>query len=186
MTDRTKWTKAVIYSMSVAETFLLLFGGLGYMFFGSSLEQSIVVNIGRDLDLQLLPESWHICLGALTTVGHNTKQLMTLPLVLDATGDLFGEMLQWKGRILMKAIVVSISGVTAVLLKDGVAFIGDLVGILPANAVCLIFPCAAMLQLWGHEMCLWQRLCVRALAVVSTLYSVLGSVYIILQQVGAL
>ncbi|CAE7558771.1 AVT1A [Symbiodinium sp. CCMP2592] len=186
MADRTKWTKAVIYSMSVAETFLLLFGGLGYVFFGGSVGQSIAVNIGRDLDLQLLPGSWHICLGAITIVGLSTKQLMTLPLVLDATGDLFGEMLQWKGRILMKAIVLAISGVTAVLLKDGVAFIGDLVGILPANAVCLIFPCAAMLQIRGHEMCLWQRLGVRVVAVVSTLYSVLGSAYIILQQVGAL
>ena len=186
MADRTKWTKAVIYSMSVALAFLLLFGGLGYMFFGSSVGQSIAVNIGRDLDLMLLPGSFHICAGAVIIVGLSTRQLLILPIGLDATGDLFGEMLQWKGRIIMKAMILSISGVTAVLLKDGVAFIGDLVGILPANAMCLIFPCAAMLQICGHEMYMWQRLGLRALVVVSALYSVLGSADIILQRVGAL
>ncbi|CAE7778248.1 AVT1A [Symbiodinium sp. CCMP2456] len=61
MADRTKWTKAVIYSMSVAEAFLLLFGGLGYMFFGGSVGQSIAMNIGRDLDLHLLPGRLVIC-----------------------------------------------------------------------------------------------------------------------------
>eukprot|EP00439_Symbiodinium_sp_Y106_P053815 s2200_g7.t1 len=134
---------------------------LGYGFFGGSVAQSIADNIGRDLELQVLPGGLNVFLGAITILGLSTKQLVTLPLLLDATTDLFGERLQWKGQLLMKAIILGLSGIVVVLLKDAVAFIGDLVGILPANGVCVIFPCAALLQMYGHEMRMWQRIGVR-------------------------
>ena len=159
---------------------------LGYGFFGGSVAQSIADNIGRDLDLQVLPGGLNVFLGAVTILGLSTKQLVTLPLLLDATTDLFGERLHWKGQLLMKAIILSISGVIVVLLKDAVAFIGDLVGILPANGVCVIFPCAAFLQMYGPEMRTWQRMGVRALVVLFTLYSIFGSVSTIQQQVSAM
>eukprot|EP00439_Symbiodinium_sp_Y106_P056216 s2200_g7.t2 len=176
MEDRKQWTKAVIYSMTLTEAFLLTFGALdpssdrafleslgalGYGFFGGSVAQSIADNIGRDLELQVLPGGLNVFLGAITILGLSTKQLVTLPLLLDATTDLFGERLQWKGQLLMKAIILGLSGIVVVLLKDAVAFIGDLVGILPANGVCVIFPCAALLQMYGHEMRMWQRIGVR-------------------------
>ncbi|CAE7841994.1 AVT1D [Symbiodinium microadriaticum] len=175
MEDRKQWTKAVIYSMTLTEAFLLTFGALGYGFFGGSIAQSIADNIGRDLELQVLPGGLNVFLGAITILGLSTKQLVTLPLLLDATTDLFGERLQWKGQLLMKAIILGLSGIVVVLLKDAVAFIGDLVGILPANGVCVIFPCAALLQMYGHEMRMWQRIGVRALVVLFSLYSVFGS-----------
>ena len=74
-----------------------------------------------------------------------------------------------------QAIILSLSGIVVVLLQDAVAFIGDLVGILPANGVCVIFPCAALLQMYGHEMRTWQRIGVRALVILFSLYSVLGT-----------
>ena len=98
MEDRRKWTKVVVYSMTLTEAFLLSFGILGYGFFGSSVAQSI-------------------------------------PLLLDATTDLFGDRL---------------------VLENAVAFIGDLVGILPANCVCVIFPCIAFLKLHGWNMSRWK------------------------------
>ena len=76
---------------------------LGYGFFGGSVAQSIADNIGRDLELQVLPGGLNVLLGAVTILGLSTKQLVTLPLLLDATTDLFGERLQWKGQLLMKA-----------------------------------------------------------------------------------
>eukprot|EP00439_Symbiodinium_sp_Y106_P014751 s2108_g2.t1 len=166
MEDRKQWTKAVIYSMTLTEAFLLTFGALvcqlrgalGYGFFGGSVAQSIADNIGRDLELQVLPGGLNVLLGAITILGLSTKQLVTLPLLLDATTDLFGERLRWKGQLLVKAIILSLSGIVVVLLQDAVAFIGDLVGILPANGVCVIFPCAALLQMYGHEMRTWQRI----------------------------
>jgi len=184
MEDRKQWTKAVIYSMTLTEAFLLTFGALGYGFFGGSVAQSIADNIGRDLELQVLPGGLNVFLGAITILGLSTKQLVTLPLLLDATTDLFGERLHWKGQLLMKAIILGISGIVVVLLKDAVAFIGDLVGILPANGVCVIFPCAALLQMYGHEMRMWQRIGVRALVILFSLYSVFGSVSTIRQQLA--
>mmetsp|Transcript_658 Transcript_658/g.1571 ORF Transcript_658/g.1571 Transcript_658/m.1571 type:complete len:426 (+) Transcript_658:73-1350(+) len=184
MEDRKQWTKAVIYSMTLTEAFLLTFGALGYGFFGGSVAQSIADNIGRDLELQVLPGGLNVFLGAITILGLSTKQLVTLPLLLDATTDLFGERLQWKGQLLMKAIILGLSGIVVVLLKDAVAFIGDLVGILPANGVCVIFPCAALLQMYGHEMRMWQRIGVRALVVLFSLYSVFGTVSTVREQLA--
>ena len=83
--------------------FLESLGALGYGFFGGSVAQSIADNIGRDLELQVLPGGLNVFLGAITILGLSTKQLVTLPLLLDATTDLFGERLQWKGQLLMKA-----------------------------------------------------------------------------------
>ena len=34
------------------------------------------------------------------------------------TEDLFGEQLGWKGQLLMKGIILSVSGIVCVLLKD--------------------------------------------------------------------
>ncbi|CAE7587005.1 AVT1A [Symbiodinium necroappetens] len=65
MEDRKQWTKAVIYSMTLTEAFLLTFGALGYGFFGGSVAQSIADNIGRDLELQVLPGGLNVLLGAI-------------------------------------------------------------------------------------------------------------------------
>mmetsp|Transcript_12907 Transcript_12907/g.24345 ORF Transcript_12907/g.24345 Transcript_12907/m.24345 type:complete len:418 (-) Transcript_12907:270-1523(-) len=186
MEDRRQWTKAVIYSMTLTEVFLLAFGVLGYGFFGGSVAQSIADNIGRDLDLTILPGPINALLGMVTILGLSSKQLVTLPLLLDATTDLFGERLQWQGQLLMKALILGISGLVVILLKDAVAFVGDLVGILPANCVCVIFPCAALLQMYGHELRAWKRMGVRALVVAFSLYSVFGTVSTIGQRAGAL
>ena len=83
-----------------------------------------------------------------------------------------------------QAIILGLSGIVVVLLKDAVAFIGDLVGILPANGVCVIFPCAALLQMYGHEMRMWQRIGVRALVVLFSLYSVFGTVSTVREQLA--
>jgi vesicular inhibitory amino acid transporter len=184
MEDRTQWTKAVVWSMSLTEAFLLTFGILGYGFFGDSVAQSIADNIGRDQDLQLRPGPLNLLLGAITILGLSSKQLVTLPLLLDALTDLFGERLQWKGQLLIKGVILGLSGLVVVLLKDAVAFVGDLVGILPANCVCVIFPCAALLQMYGHEMSLWQRVGVSTLVVLFSLYSVFGTVTTIQQRVA--
>ena len=51
----------------------------------------------------MLPGGLNVFLGAITILGLSTKQLVTLPLLLDATTDLFGEQLHWKGQLLVKA-----------------------------------------------------------------------------------
>ena len=67
------------------------------------LRSPLQTTLGRDLELQVLPGGLNVFLGAITILGLSTKQLVTLPLLLDATTDLFGERLQWKGQLLMKA-----------------------------------------------------------------------------------
>ena len=87
-----------------------------------------------------------------------------------------------EGQLLIMGVILGLSGLVVVLLKDAVAFVGDLVGILPANFVCVIFPCAALLQMYGHEMSLWQRVGVSTLVVFFSLYSVFGTVTTIQRQ----
>ena len=149
MEDKRQWTRVVVYSMSLTEAFLLAFGILGYGFFGGSVAQSIADNIGRDTELQLLPNALSAFLAAATILGLSSKQLVTLPLLLDATTDLFGDRLKFWGQFTMKAVILILSTILCVLLKNAVAFMGDLVGILPANCVCVVFPCVAFLKLHG-------------------------------------
>lgn len=106
MEDRRQWTKVVVYSMALTEAFLLSFGILGYGFFGSSVAQSIADNIGRDLDLHLLPNALSAFLAAATIFGLSSKQLVTLPLLLDATTDLFGDRMRWQSPFAMKAVIL--------------------------------------------------------------------------------
>ena len=48
-------------------------GALGYGFFGGSVAQSIADNIGRDLELQVLPGGLNVLLGAITILGLSTE-----------------------------------------------------------------------------------------------------------------
>jgi len=182
MEDRRQWTKVVVYSMTLTEAFLLSFGILGYGFFGSSVAQSIADNIGRGLDLHLLPNALSAFLAAATIFGLSSKQLVTLPLLLDATTDLFGDRMRWKSQFAMKAVILILSTILCLVLKNAVAFIGDLVGILPANCVCVIFPCIAFLKLHGRNMSRWKCAGVFCLAIVFGLYGIYGLIDSVRQQ----
>lgn len=184
MEDKRQWNRVVVYSMTLTEVFLLAFGILGYGFFGGSVAQSIADNIGRDTELQLLPNALSAFLAAATILGLSSKQLVTLPLLLDATTDLFGEKLQKKGQFAMKAVILILSTILCVLLKNAVAFMGDLVGILPANCVCVVFPCLAFLKLNGGNMGRWPKLGVLSLAVLFGLYSVYGTIETVRQELA--
>ncbi|CAK9052369.1 unnamed protein product, partial [Durusdinium trenchii] len=72
-------------------------------------------------------------------------------------------------------VILILSTILCVLLKNAVAFMGDLVGILPANCVCVVFPCLAFLKLNGGNMGRWPKLGVLSLAVLFGLYSSLQS-----------
>eukprot|EP00913_Durusdinium_trenchii_P015866 g14911.t1 len=84
------------------------------------------VQLKDDTELQLLPNALSAFLAAATILGLSSKQLVTLPLLLDATTDLFGEKLQKKGQFAMKAVILILSTILCVLLKNAVAFMGDL------------------------------------------------------------
>ena len=170
MEDRKQWTKVVVYSMTFTETFLLSFGILGYGFFGSSVKQSIADNIGRDLALQPLPDAWNVLLGAATILGLSSKQLVTLPLILDATTDLFGESLAKGGQLTVKAMILILSTILCLVLKHAVDLIASLVGIMLANCVCVIFPCMALLKL--HHMHRWKCGAVLLVVILFGLYSI--------------
>jgi len=182
MEDRRQWNRVVVYSMTLTEAFLLAFGILGYGFFGGSVAQSIANNIGRDTDLQLLPNAFSASLAAATILGLSSKQLVTLPLLLDATTDLFGDSLKFRGQFAMKAVILFLSTVLCMALKNAVAFMGDLVGILPANCVCVVFPCVAFLKLHGKNMSTWKYLGVLSIAILFGLYSIYGTVHVIRQE----
>merc|ERR1712176_704577 len=60
MTDRSCWRHAVILGFLGALAIFLLVAVLGYTFFGNSTQQSFTANLGRDLELNLLPGHFNI------------------------------------------------------------------------------------------------------------------------------
>lgn len=81
MATPAEWPRAVYAGMGVAAVCYVLVGAIGYAAFGGAAQGSFSNNVGRDLDLQMLPGVFNVWLARMSLALMALKILTTQPLI---------------------------------------------------------------------------------------------------------
>lgn len=184
MEDRSRWTQAVLCSSALAAIFFVGLAMVCYSFFGGRLAQSFPENLGRSLDLELLPGQLNGVMSYLSLLAVSLKLLVNVPLLAAPIIQAFKHGCGLRGRFSCAVLKLGMALVTAVLcwvLKDDAALIIELVGIVPQNFTCIVLPCAALLKLHGDQMGYLRRGLLGVLTLSFAVYGVAGTVQAVLE-----
>jgi len=187
MDDRSQWYFSVIFAMCGSVTVMLIIAILGYGSFGEEAQQCITGNIGRDLDLQLIPGVMNNIISVGSAVIVALKQLTGLPLTV-APIMIFMEdqihvadpikLMLW-AKILIRAIFMAVTTFICLVLQDQLVRILELSGALLQTCIVIILPCASLLKLKGVDMGPLQRSLLWACLLAAALYAVGGTTSIL-------
>ena len=125
-----------------------------YSFFGNSTAQSFPKNLGRDLDMELLPGPLSFVMSLVSLVSMSVKQLVTIPLLAAPILSSLENSLtltRFGSRSLLKLCLVLLTAGFCIFWKTNLAVVVELVGVVPQNCACIVLPCAALVKLrWAH------------------------------------
>ena len=156
---------------------------LCYSFFGNSTAQSFPENLGRDLDMQLLPGPLSFVMSVVSLVSMSIKLMVNVPLlaapILSSLENTLS-LTRFASRSLLKLLLVLLTAGLCILLKTNALLVIELVGIVPQNYTCIVLPCAALLKLRWTHLTIMQRGMLLTLAMVFAGYGVGATVGVIL------
>uniref|UniRef100_A0A7S4RXL9 Amino acid transporter transmembrane domain-containing protein n=1 Tax=Alexandrium monilatum TaxID=311494 RepID=A0A7S4RXL9_9DINO len=178
MEDRSSWRKAVILGFIGSLGVFLLVAVLGYVFFGSATQQSFTANLGRDLELHLLPGHFNAlfscaCAG-LIVVKLTVSQPFTAAPIIAFVEDSVGLRDSPVGAFLWKAIFMAFTTMMCIVAGNSLAPLMELLGCVVQNAICIILPCLATLRLQGGELSARARAALWVIVLTFSAYMLVG------------
>lgn len=142
--------EAVAKGFALGTFVLMCLSLLGFTIYGSQAQASFLDNVGRNLDLQMIPGlQWlhSLCNACLIVAIVSAAPLLTSPLV-DATQSVVGiGKSHWTIRLAWKAALIAIAAVAALFLEGSVAAVQSLIGTLFETISCLIWPILCSLKI---------------------------------------
>lgn len=146
----TDYKPAMLRAFSFAGVFYISVGIFAFFVYGSVAQANFMQNLGRDLDLQLLPGKAFLYIFATAFFAINIQASFPLFALGLITATEMSLGISKRGlfiRTLWKFVFLALTTFLAVALKDCMAPILSLVGCFCATCTCLLFPMSFTLKL---------------------------------------
>lgn len=160
MKAKHEFSGIVVTSFSASFIVYLFTGAIGYFCFAGAIQQNVIQNIGRDLELNLLPGL--AFMPVLASAGFVLKLQLSFPLfaaplisACEAHMGMSAHTPSWQ-KFVWRAAFMAGTTLVAVLMKDSMADVLALTGCLFSMSTALIFPAVFYFKLFKSELSFMQ------------------------------
>ncbi|CAK0840160.1 unnamed protein product [Prorocentrum cordatum] len=165
--DKRRFPVALILSCILAMLYYAACGALGYMFYGSQINQSFTVNLGLALDGSGLKGGE--VLPLIAAVGLLVKLQATMPVIVSPVLVALG----WKG-VVLKILYIALTSAVAIGLSEYVDAAMSITGLSATVTSAVLFPIVVYIKLCKPP--LVARLSLGLICTLAATVAVIGSV----------
>eukprot|EP00747_Dinoflagellata_sp_TGD_P116454 gnl/TRDRNA2_/TRDRNA2_172384_c6_seq3.p1 gnl/TRDRNA2_/TRDRNA2_172384_c6~~gnl/TRDRNA2_/TRDRNA2_172384_c6_seq3.p1 ORF type:complete len:262 (-),score=29.18 gnl/TRDRNA2_/TRDRNA2_172384_c6_seq3:94-822(-) len=178
--NREDWNKAVALAIAISLLLIVTAGVVGYAAFGTAAQQSYMNNIGRDLQLQMLPGSFGTVCFVICNMMTVLKRIVSQPFIVGNITLLVEEHLPWLAVgpaqvLLWRGSLFAFGAAFCILLDVHVAYAQEIAGAFAGTLCCCILPGLAIVQLLWHKLGPVSKIVIVPFILVSCAYAVYGT-----------